>query len=90
LRLNLTSNLKLRTAEAGSTGKGGRLRDTLVIAQIALSLTVLVAAGLCIRTLRNAERADATTDPGHVSLANLDLATQGYDQDRAGALSATA
>jgi predicted permease len=80
---NLSANLKSRTVSAGPGRRGIRLRDVLVAAQIACSLAVLVVTGLCLRTLRNAEAADATLAPDRVLLADLNLATQGYDQERA-------
>ena len=50
----------LRNEGRGATKSGSRLREALVVTQIAVSLVVLVAAGLFTRSL---ERARAT-DPG--------------------------
>ena len=54
------------------------LRQLLVVAQVALSLMMVVTAGLFVRTLQAA----ATTDPGFtssdVTLANLDVSLSGF------------
>ncbi len=63
-------------------GLGTRARGALVIAQVALSLTLLVAAGLCVRTLQNASAVDLGYDAGHVLTARLDLAKQNYSASR--------
>lgn len=71
----------------GSGAPGGRrvidLRPFIVVAQLALSVILLVAAGLCVRTLRNAAAIDKGYDPGSVLTARMDLAKQHYDDARA-------
>ncbi len=79
-RVNLTSALKVETAGGGPRRLA--LRSGLVVAQVALSVVLLVGAGLFVRTLRNATLADPTLDPGNVLLARLDPLTQGYDEAR--------
>src|SRR5262249_28922648 len=59
------------------------LRNGLVIAQVAGSLIVLVAAGLFTRSLTNAESIDLGYDPHNVLNVSLDPKLQGYDQGRA-------
>ena len=58
------------------------LRDLLVVAQIALSVVVIVAAGLCVRTLRNLRH----VDPGFATrdgfLMQFKLRTAGYTETR--------
>src|SRR5256712_3130620 len=61
--------------------RGTRLRNALVITQVAVSLVLLVAAGLFVRTLQNAY----AIDPGfatNVLVARLDVGLQGYDEAR--------
>jgi len=60
-----------------------RLRNGLVIAQVAGSLIVLVTAGLFTRSLTNAESIDLGYEPHHVLNLSLDPKLQGYDQGRA-------
>ncbi|HUI40416.1 MAG TPA: ABC transporter permease [Terriglobia bacterium] len=69
--------------EAGSTSGGrrkARLTGALVVAQIALSLLLLVTAGLFIRGFRKAQRFDPGFNPGHVLVASYDLFPSGYDR----------
>jgi macrolide transport system ATP-binding/permease protein len=57
-----------------------RLRSILVVAQIALSLMLLVGAGLCVRTLRNAQVIHPGFSTHNVLTARLDLRRQGYSE----------
>jgi predicted permease len=66
-----------------AVGRSATLRGALVIAQIALSVVVLIAAGLMIRTLRNVRRVDPGFGVQHTATAKLDLSRQGYDRPRA-------
>ena len=72
-RASLTSSIKQNHAAAG--GPRARLRLWIVASQIALSLVLLVAAGLLLRTFRNLAAADIGFDPGHVLLVNVNLHT---------------
>ncbi len=58
------------------------MRNGLVIAQVAGSLVVLVAAGLFTRSLGNAETVDLGYNPHHVLNLCIDPKLQGYDQAR--------
>jgi predicted permease len=67
--------------EAGSTSlpfHKTRLLSTLAVAQISLSLLLLVCAGLFTRSLQNIRRADPGFDPAHVALASYQLGPSGY------------
>jgi predicted permease len=79
------SRTDLVAALRGATGYGApksRLRDSLVVAQVALSAILLVGAGLLLHTLARA----ASTKPGfrveNAVVARVDLARQGYDPER--------
>ena len=61
------------------------LRGALVAAQVALSLALLVGAGLLARSLQRALSADVGFQPRGVTLARIDLGLQGYDAKRADA-----
>jgi len=74
------------SAVLGSEGRsviqaGMRGRKLLVSAQIALSLTILVGAGLFVRALDRATEIDPGFDPHGVELAALDLSLAGYTAD---------
>ena len=59
-----------------------RARSILVVAQVAVSLVLLVAAALFVRSVRNAQSIDLGFDPSHVLNASVDVAQQGYDEAR--------
>jgi predicted permease len=79
-----SSNLPLQSVlkeEAGSISVAvhkSRLSSGLVIAQIALSLVLLVCAGLFIRSLQKAQESDPGFEPNHVLLASYELTPAGY------------
>ena len=58
------------------------LRGVMVLTQVALSVILLIAAGLCVRTLRNAAAIDKGYDAGRVLTARIDLAKQNYNDAR--------
>lgn len=66
-----------------STGAGGnRVRNGLVVAQIAGSFVLLVIAGLFVRSLQNAQRVYLGFDPEHVANISMDPHLIGYDEAR--------
>ena len=58
----------------------GRLRAALVVSQIAVSLLLLIGAGLVLRSYAAAQRADGGFDARNVTSIAIDLQTAGYDQ----------
>ncbi len=66
-------------ARAGSDGSGSRFRSALVVAQVALSLTLLVSGGLFVRSLEHARDVDLGFDPDGVFLATASPGIQGYN-----------
>jgi len=67
---------------AGQSPVRMRLRSIFVCAQVALSLTLLVAAGLFIRSLQSAQRIDVGFETERQLLLTFDLGLQGYNQER--------
>jgi macrolide transport system ATP-binding/permease protein len=59
-----------------------RLRSALVAAQLALSLVLLVCAGLFIRSLQQSRSVHPGFNPQRVWLASFDLFMNGYDKAR--------
>jgi putative ABC transport system permease protein len=60
----------------------GRLRRALVVAQVAVSLTLLVITGLFFQSLLRAMRVDPGFDPHGLATVSFDLNLQGYAPDR--------
>ena len=59
----------------------GRLRAALVVSQVAVSLVLLVAAALVLRSYAAAQRADGGFDAHNVTALAIDLQTAGYTDD---------
>jgi predicted permease len=59
-----------------------RLRASLVVAQVAVSLLLLVGAGLVARSLDAARRAYPGFDPNQVTAVALDVRANGYNEAR--------
>ncbi len=59
-----------------------RLRRLLVVAQISGALSLLIVAGLFIRTLTSAQRVDLGFDAKQLITVRLDPRQIGYDEDR--------
>jgi predicted permease len=76
-RGDYTPALKDGTQGAGSSRR--RLRDALVVAEVSLSLALLVAAGLCVRSVQEARQFDPGFNPRGVLLTSLDLFPSGYN-----------
>ena len=79
-RPNITTALKDTAAQGGAART--RLRSVLVVAQIAISLVVLIAAGLVVRTLQQLQTMNPGFDPNNALTMSFDLALQGYDDAR--------
>ena len=79
-RGDYTPALKDGSQGAGSSRR--RLRDTLVVAEVSLSLALLVAAGLCVRSIQNARQFDPGFNPQGVLLTSLDLFPSGYTPEK--------
>jgi predicted permease len=72
-RTSLTSAIKASHSAAG--GPRTRFRLWIVASQVALSLVLLVTAGLLLRTFRNLATADIGFDADRVLLVNVNLFT---------------
>ena len=79
-RPDLVSALKDETPTVGRGARRLSMRNLLVVAQVALSLMVLIGAGLCVRSLQNLISIDAGFDPAKVMVMSLDLALNGYKE----------
>ncbi|MHB1223390.1 MAG: ABC transporter permease [Gemmatimonadaceae bacterium] len=69
----------LRGDAAGAGAGRATTRAVLLVAQMALSMLMLVTAGLFLRALTHAREIDPGFDPVGVEITSLDLALAGYD-----------
>jgi macrolide transport system ATP-binding/permease protein len=79
---SLVSSLKDSAASASSSRSRTRLRNGIVVAQVALSVLLVVCAVLFLRTLRNASAIDPGFSTRTALLATVDLLPAGYERDR--------
>ena len=70
----------LRDEGRGSTGsrRGGMLQNSLVVAQVALSMILLIGSGLLIRSFLALMTQDPGFDPSHVVTMQIDLPPSKY------------
>ena len=80
-RLALAPTLK--GAGGGVVGEQPRLGKTLVVVQVALSFTLLVGAGLFLRSLQNLIHVDPGFRTERLLTFTFDLGSGGYDSPRA-------
>ena len=79
-RPNVSGVLKDTAAQGGAART--RLRSVLVVSQIAISLIVLIAAGLVVRTLQQLQTMNPGFDSRNGLTMSFDLGLQGYDKGR--------
>jgi predicted permease len=72
--------LKEDTGSASGGMRKARLASALVVAQISLSLLLLICAGLFIRSFMSAQQINPGFNPHNVLIATYDLFTGGYSE----------
>jgi predicted permease len=72
--------LKEDTGSASGGPRKARLASGLVVAQISLSLLLLICAGLFIRSVVRAQQINPGFNPHNVLIASYDLFTAGYSE----------
>jgi predicted permease len=77
-RRNIVEPLKDSGKGVGSGFRGGRLRSALVVAEIALSLMLLVGAGLLIRSFVVLQRVDLGLNPDNILVVRLPFPRGSY------------
>src|SRR3989454_1886684 len=80
-RLDLTPSLKDR-GKSSSAASRSLLSKSLVIAQVALSMLLLIGAGLLVRTLLNLQRVDTGFNAQNLLLFRVEPGLIGYKEER--------
>jgi len=82
-RMNLVEALKEGGQRSGGSASAPRLRNALLISEVALALVLVVSAGLLVRTFYHMVHANAGFDATHVVTFELPLPSSKYsDTDR--------
>ena len=71
----------LKSGGRGAAGGRERVRAGLVVSQVALSLVLLVGAGLMLKSFTRLQRVSPGFDAGHVLTAKLSLPSARYKED---------
>lgn len=77
-RVDLSETIKESGARAGNRGRLGRLRQVTVAAEIALSLVLVIGAGLLIRTFANLVHTNPGVDPTNVIAGRMNFTGDRY------------
>lgn len=72
----------LKEASRGSTATGQRLRAGLLIAEVSLSLVLLIGAGLLLTSFARLQRVEPGFQPEGIFTAQLVLPPQRYDREK--------
>ena len=78
-RCNLNETLK--EGSRGSTAGHNRLRSSLVVVEVALSVMLLIGAGLLIRSFARLTNTNPGFDPRNVAAMELSVSTQSFTSD---------
>ncbi|MEZ4416917.1 MAG: ABC transporter permease [Gemmatimonadota bacterium] len=81
-RPDLVTMLKSVTGQASGSRSAARFRSSLVTAQVALSMALLVAAGLFIKSLTNVSRIDLGLVPDNIVQFTVSPVRNGYEAER--------
>lgn len=81
-RFDLVTILKGEESPIPMHRRGFNLRTILVVAQVTLSMIVLVCSGLMIRSFQNATKIDPGFDPHSVTAMTITPGLLGYDEAR--------
>jgi putative ABC transport system permease protein len=79
-RVNVNETLK--EASRGSTSTGQRLRAGLLVAEVALSLVLLISAGLLLASFARLQRVELGFNPEGVFTAQVALPAERYDGEK--------
>ena len=72
LKDGIAAVLRQSSGKGSAGGKHTRVRDVLIVLQVAVSVVLLIGAGLLMRTVVHLQNVDPGFDPGGVMTARLD------------------
>ena len=72
----------LKEATTSQVGRASFIRRLLVVGQVAVSLFLLIGAGLLVRSLQNARELEIGFNPDNLAVGIVDLGLQGYDETK--------
>jgi predicted permease len=70
-KVALSAAIREGSLGSGSSRKTGRLRDVLIVSELAFATVLMVGAGLLLRTLRDLLHENPGFNPAHVVTANI-------------------
>jgi predicted permease len=81
-RVDLASTMRANAHSVAGSALGNRgqrapLGKMLIAAQVALSVVLLVGAGMLVRSLRNLQNVDVGLDRDHIVMLDIDINTRG-------------
>jgi predicted permease len=79
---DLVPTLKGETSSATQGLRRFSMRNLLVVSQVALSLMLLISAGLLIRSMQNAQTMNPGFRTDHLLMASVNLDLHGYERDK--------
>lgn len=79
-RVNVNETLK--EAARGSTGSSHRLRASLLVAEVSLSLVLLISAGLLLTSFARLQRVEPGFKPEGVFTAQVVLPSERYEEEK--------
>jgi predicted permease len=82
-RLDLNDTLKEGSRGVTGSQRRNRIRSTLVVAEIALALVLLIGAGLTLKSFMILERMDAGVHPENVLVMNISMGGRKYAKTQA-------
>ncbi|PYI57945.1 MAG: hypothetical protein DMC59_09740 [Verrucomicrobia bacterium] len=82
-RWDLIQGLRERVSTGGGAGTRLNLRSLLVVAQIAVSLLLLIASGLFLKSFYKAQAIDPGFRTDNLDIGTINPVLAGYDSDRA-------
>ena len=82
-RVDLQDTLKETSRSASGSAAQHRMRSVLVASEVALSLTLLISAGLLIRSFTRLQDSSPGFDPGHLLVFQVSLPVTDYRESSA-------